>query len=197
MAQRYIKSYDDILDTQQDTGRRALTGGNLQRQKQMMFDKYTIRSKAELKSLHAAYSLPGAYMLTGDARHVRIHGYFNFIQKFKHFFHLDIGRTTPDYNLCHNMICVGWDDAKDRPILSHVVMDGLKLNATCYFTYKDRDVDYLNVYIPRNATLKAELLHNADQTAALSTNLATRSPFSWLDAVKSSFLSREDQMTAN
>lgn len=145
----------------------------------LVFNKYIVKSKEQLAELHTVHSLIGAYIITGDTNHVGIHRFFHRAQLLKHGLGKDMNKDILDPNLCHNMICIGWDTANERPILAHVVKDGLKINATCYFTYQDQDVDYMEVFIPKDPTLKLEVHHNADQTAALSTLPSNRSRFSW------------------
>lgn len=164
-----------------------------------LFDKYIVRSKAELTALHAEKRLEGAYMITGDSMHVGIHKFFYQGQRFKHWLGRGGGRTEEHADLAHNMICVGWDYDNQRPILAHMIKkqgwkfydSRVKVNATCYFTYHDRDVDFINVYIPKDKTFMSEVLHNADQTAIISTEPSSTSAFSMSQLFWSQFKNPE------
>src|SRR5690349_2003367 len=101
----------------------------------VLFDKYIVHSKEELALLNKKKNLAGAYMITGDTKHIGIHKLFYIGQLIKRFFerHFLPKKKSLDNNLCHNMICVGWDNSKDakgfaknRPVLAHSVLDGVK-----------------------------------------------------------------------
>jgi hypothetical protein len=157
----------------------------------LVFDKYIVNSAEELAELNKEVNLRGALVLTGDKKHVGIHKFF-FVAQIISKLHEKIrgvflGERKLDANLCHAMVIVGWDNTwnekrkmqNNRPTEAHSVMDGVKFNAVDYFTYDDKDVDHLIVYVPKDQALKQEFAKNAELSSKISTIPENRSKFSW------------------
>lgn len=157
----------------------------------LIFDKYIINSAEELAELNKSGKLTGAFVLTGDKKHVGIHKLF-FIAQLISIIHEKIrgifsGERKLDANLCHAMVVVGWDAKwnekkqkyNNRPLLAHSIMDGVKFNAVDYFNYDDKDVDHLLVYVPKDQTLRNEFTKNAELSSKISSQPENRSKFSW------------------
>lgn len=151
-----------------------------------------MNSEAELNALQADGKLQGAFAITGDKKHVGIHRIFYVVQKICDFIepllakirghHINI-----DTNLCHGMIVVGWDNDKQRPLLSHSVLNGVKVNAVNYFTYEDKDVDHMVLFVPKNAELRQEFIENAKRMAKRGDDNTPLCKFSWGHLLKSMF----------
>lgn len=164
-------------------------GYNSIKEKKQLFDKYEIKSAEQLEKIKNI--LPGALIITTDSKHIGIHKAFYTMQIIKRTF-AKIGggckkkKPKPiDPNLCHAMIAIGWDNEKNRPVLAHSIMDGVKINAVDYFQpikyfgRKYKTADGMVVYVPRKECFRKELLKNAELSARISTEKKNRSPFSW------------------
>lgn len=163
-----------------------------------VFDKYIVKNNDELYQLHTNGLLEGAFVITGDTKHVGIHKLFWIAQKIRCFFESLFGvnkNSKYDTNICHAMVVTGWDDKYNekreknnhRPVLAHSVMDGVKENAVDYFTYDDKDVDYMVVYVPKDKKLRDNLRKNAHTSATISSEKSNRSSFSWGNLLTSMF----------
>lgn len=169
-----------------------------------LFTKYVVRSEEELKQLHEEGLLEGAFAITGDSKHKGIHKAFHGAQTvckvWERISSLFRTKTPLNSDLCHGMIIVGWDNTSemkdrktketlydndgvtpllnDRPILAHSVKTGVKTSAINYFTYPDKDVDFISVYVPIDPELQKEIKKNAE-SACTSSEKVKRSSFSW------------------
>lgn len=180
----------------------------IEKSKPILFEKYVVRNEEDLNKLQSSGKLKGAIVITGDKKHVGIHKIFFIIQKICEIIEplLEKIRGYPikiDANLCHGMIVVGWDNSynkekeiqNNRPLLSHSVQKGVKVNAVNYFTYPDQDVDHMVVFIPKEKTLRDELAKNSEQMAKTKQKTKKngevyRSPlckFSWSKLIGSMF----------
>jgi hypothetical protein len=168
----------------------------------VLFEKHVISNQDQLKELHDSGRLRGAFIITGDMKHVGIHKIFHLVQEvcraIEHILGLHREKFEFDLNanLCHGMIALGWDEhnpEKNRPLLAHSVTNGVKVNAVNYFTYDDHDVDHMVIYIPKDAMLREEYAANAEKAATHKIGKAPACKFAW----KKLFLSMFRQQVRN